>query len=182
MTRAARLRRSAALFAYYAVGSRLPDLAFPAGRGFNLVRCTLLRAVLPRFGERNEIDGDVYVGDGSDVEIGNRCQLNPGCRLTRVSLGDFVMIGPQVIVIGQLHGSDDPSVPMIDQGVVLREVTRIDDDVWIGARAVVMPGVHIGTGSIVGAGAVVTRDVPDYGVVAGVPARLLRYRRPVTDE
>jgi maltose O-acetyltransferase len=171
-----RIRRWLALAAYYAVAAHLPDLAFPGGRWFNRLRCSLLGQILPRCGERNEIDSSVYVGDGSDVEIGHRCQVNKGCRLTRVSIGNYVMIGPDVLVIGQLHATADTSVPMIEQGKVLREVTRIDDDVWIGARAVVMPGVHIASGAIVGAGAVVTSDVPPNGVVAGVPARLVRLR------
>lgn len=53
----------------------------------------------------------------------------------------------------------------------------IDNDVWIGTRAIIMPGVHIGTGAIIGAGAVVTKDVPDYAVIAGVPARIIKFRK-----
>jgi maltose O-acetyltransferase len=171
-----RAGRLLALFTYYSVASHLPDLAFPGGRLFNRIRCALLARVLPKFGERNEIDSRVYLGDASDVEIGDWCQINAGSRLTRVSIGNYVMVGPEVFVIGQMHETADTSVPMVEQGKVLRDVTRIDDDVWIGTRAVVMPGVHIASGAIVGAGAVVTKDVPPNGVVAGVPARLVRMR------
>jgi maltose O-acetyltransferase len=177
-----RAGRLLALAAYYAVAAHLPDLAFPGGRLFNRIRCALLARALPRFGERNEIDSRVYLGDASDVEIGDRCQINAGSRLTRVTIGNYVMVGPEVFVIGQLHETADTSVPMVEQGKVLRDITRIDDDVWIGARAVVMPGVHIGTGAIVGAGAVVTKDVPQRGIVAGVPARLVRIRGGDADE
>lgn len=172
--------RAVALVAYYAFASRLPDLAFPGGRLWNAIRCAVLRRILPAIGTGNEIDGRIYIGDGSDVTVGSRCQINRGCRLNRVQIGDCVMIGPEVIVVGQLHEVSRVDIPMIDQGEVTKAPTVIEDDVWIGARAVVMPGVRIATGAIVGAGAVVTRDVDAYTVVGGVPARRLRERRAST--
>ena len=170
------LGRLVALTFYYAVASHLPDLAFPGGSVFNALRCAALRRILPQFGSRNEIDGQVYVGDGTDVAIGSRCQINRGCRLNRVTLGDCVMLAPDVIVIGQLHESGRTDIPMVEQGQYTKAPTVIEDDVWVGARAVVMPGVRIGTGAIVGAGAVVTRDVDPFTVVVGVPARATRVR------
>jgi maltose O-acetyltransferase len=170
------MRRIAGLTLYYVLASHLPDLAFPGGGTFNSMRCATLRMVLPRFGARNEIDSRVYIGDGSDVSIGSRCQINRGCRLNRVSIGDNVMLGPDVFVVGQLHRTDDLGVPMVDQGEYTKEPTAIEDDVWVGARAVIMPGTRVGMGSIVGAGAVVTRDVDPYTVVGGVPAKLIRKR------
>jgi acetyltransferase-like isoleucine patch superfamily enzyme len=171
-----RIVRSCVLFLYYALASHLPDLAFPGGRAFNAFRCGCLRRVLPSFGKQNEIDANVYVGNGADVSIGSRCQINRGTRLDRVSIGDCVMLGPDVVVIGQLHGATKTDVPMVDQGKYTKDPTVIEDDVWIGTRAIVMPGIRIGTGSIVGAGAVVTHDVPALAVVAGVPARVVRSR------
>jgi maltose O-acetyltransferase len=66
---------------------------------------------------------------------------------------------------------------MIDQGFKDKEPVIIEDDVWIGARVIILPGVKIGKGSIVGAGAVVTKDVEPYSIVAGVPAKLIRKRK-----
>jgi maltose O-acetyltransferase len=163
------MKRSAGLTLYYALASHLPDLAFPGGRRFNAFRCATLRLVLPQFGERNEIDSRVYIGDGSDVSIGSRCQINRGCRLNRVSIGDYVMLGPEVFVVGQLHKTDEVGVPMVDQGEYEKVPTSIEDDV----------GIRVGTGSIVGAGAVVTRDVDPYTIVGGVPAKLIG-RRPTS--
>jgi maltose O-acetyltransferase len=168
--------RIAGLAGYYLVASHLPDLPFPGGRVFNAVRCFLLRLIVPQFGERNEIDSRVYVGDGSDVIVGSRCQINRGCRLNRVRIADNVMIGPEVIVVGKLHHTTSCDVPMIDQGDYERPPTVIHEDVWIGARVVVLPGVVIGTGAIVGAGAVVTRDVSPRMVVGGVPAKVIGHR------
>jgi maltose O-acetyltransferase len=163
--------RTLALVLYYALASHLPDLAFPGGRLWNALRCATLRLALPRFGDENELDGRVYLGDGSDVYVGSRCQINRGCRLNRVVIGDRVMIGPDALVLGKLHRTSDPAVPMIDQGDFQRRPTVVEDDVWIGARAIIMPGTTIGTGSIVGAGAVVTHDVSPGTIVGGVPAR-----------
>lgn len=171
-----RTRRVVALAGYYLVASHLPDLAFPGGRVFNAVRCFLLRVIVPRFGERNEIDSRVYVGDGSDVVVGSRCQINRGCRLNRVQIADHVMIGPDVIVVGKLHRTTSLDIPMIDQGEYEKAPTVIEADVWIGARAVVLPGVMIGTGAIIGAGAVVTCDVRPRTIVGGVPAKVIGHR------
>lgn len=169
-------RRLAALLLYYSAASRLPDLAFPGGRLFNQIRCALLGMIVPSLGHGNEIDGHLYIGDGSDVHIGSRCQINSGCRLNRVVISDNVMIGPEVIVLGKLHRTSRLDIPMIDQGDYSRAPTVIADDVWIGARAIVMPGISIGSGAIVGAGAVVTHDVAPRTVVGGVPAKVIGER------
>src|SRR5579875_2805761 len=136
---ARRLRRALGLALYYALASHLPDLAFPGGRLFNAARCATLCLALPRFGAGNEIDAQIYIGDGSDVFVGSRCQINRGCRLNHVEIADHVMIGPQVIVLGAMHRSDDPEVPMIDQGKLDVAPTVIETDVWLGARVIVMP-------------------------------------------
>lgn len=172
-----RLVRMAALAAYYLIASHLPDLAFPGGQLFNAIRCELLQLALPACGAGNEIDSQVYLGDGSDVLIGSRCQINRGCRINHVTIGDEVMIGPQAIVLGAMHRSDELDVPMIDQGTLQVAPGTIERDVWIGARAIIMPGLRIGTGSIIAAGAVVTHDVEPWSVMAGVPARRVRDRR-----
>ncbi len=69
-------------------------------------------------------------------------------------------------------------IPISLQGYRPERAVTISDDVWIGRNAVVLPGVTIGRGAIVGAGAVVTHSVPDYAIVAGVPAKILRFRNP----
>jgi maltose O-acetyltransferase len=177
-----RFGRALALSYYYGLASHLPDLAFPGGRMFNAARCSALRRILPVLGAQNEIDAKVYIGDGSDVSVGSRCQINRGCRLNRVRIGDCVMLGPEVVVVGQLHEAGRTDVPMIDQGKYTKRETVIEDDVWIGIRATIMPGVTIAKGAVVGAGAVVTKDVPAYTVVAGVPARPIRSRLDTQSE
>ncbi len=113
---------------------------------------------------------DLVAGPWSFVNVG--CLLGP-----RVELGAYVMLGPRVVIAGDDHVFDRPGVPTIFAGrpEVVR-TTRICDDAWIGAHAILLAGVTIGAGAIVAAGAVVTRDVAPCTIVAGVPAVLKRRR------
>jgi len=90
-----------------------------------------------------------------------------------VTIGDRVYLSPMVHIYSSNHRFDDPQKPFIEQGVTAEGVV-IEDDCWLGAMAIVLDGVTIGRGSVVGAGAVVTQDVPAHSLVAGVPARLVR--------
>jgi len=164
------------LLAYYIFGIHLPDIAFPFGRTFNRIRCFLLKHFLFHFGKENEFDSQVYLGKGDDVEIGDHCQINTRCRLVNVKLGNYVMIAPEVVFVSQFHRSDSLEIPMSKQGVIDFPQTIIEDDVWIGYRAIIMPGLLVGKGSIIGAQAVVTKNIEPYTVVAGIPARVIRTR------
>lgn len=90
-----------------------------------------------------------------------------------VHIGDRVYTSPLVQVAAVNHVFDDPSRPFVEQGITAQGIT-IEDDVWIGAGAVITDGVTVGRGAVVAAGAVVTADVPPHTVVAGVPARVIR--------
>ena len=97
-----------------------------------------------------------------------------------VTVGEQVLIGPNVLILSSQHRWDDPDVPIHDQGHRLLPTT-IGDHVWIGGNVTIQAGVTIATGSVVGAGAVVTGDTEPYSIVAGVPARKIgERRRPVT--
>ena len=86
------------------------------------------------------------------------------------------MLGPGVKIVGNDHVFDLPGVPIINSGRPKFKNTVVGDDVWIAANAVLICGITIGNGAIVAAGAVVTRHVPPYAIVGGVPAKVLRYR------
>ena len=159
------------------IGQNLPDNMFPGGTIFSKVRCLLIKHFLKEFGEENRVGSDVYFGGGEDVEIGSFCQINKGSNLVNVLVGNYVMIAPDVIFLFQTHDTDKIDTPMACQGKTVHKQSIIEDDVWIGQRAIIMPGLKIGKGSIVGAGAVVTRDVPPYAVVGGVPAKVIKYRK-----
>lgn len=104
--------------------------------------------------------------------IGNNCVINSGCRLdTRggISIGNNVSISSDTIILTADHDMEDNMVGRV------RKVT-IEDLVWIGTRAMLMPGVHIGKGAIIAAGSIVTKDVQQGEVVAGIPARVIKVR------
>ena len=90
-----------------------------------------------------------------------------------VTIGDRVYTSPMTQLIAVNHVVDDPERPFIEQGITAQGIV-VEDDVWLGANAVVTDGVHIGRGAVVAAGAVVTKDVPSHTIVGGVPARVLR--------
>ncbi len=83
------------------------------------------------------------------------------------------------MIITNTHNFENCDIPMRTQGLKNISVT-IEDDVWIGSRVIILPGIKIGKGSIIGAGAVVTKDVPEYSIVGGVPAKLIRSRNFVS--
>ena len=166
------------LLIYYLIGWRLPGYFFPGGRICNRFRCALLKKILPTLGSTIRFNQNVYIGDGSDVHIGSNCHVNENVHIVNAIIGDHVMIAPEVYFVGDLHRTDQIDIPMINQGKVSCLPTKIGDDVWIGLRAIIMPGVQIGTGAIVGAGAVVTRDVEANSIVAGIPARVIGNRTP----
>jgi len=94
-----------------------------------------------------------------------------------ITVGDRVYTAPLVQMLAVNHVYDDPSRPMVDQGITAEGI-KVEDDVWIGAGAIITDGVCIGRGAVVAAGAVVTADVPPHTVVGGIPARILKHIEP----
>ena len=94
-----------------------------------------------------------------------------------VTIGKDVMMGPEVIIYTSGHEYSRKDLTIREQGGGLVKQVIIGNDVWIGRRVIIMPGVTIGNGCVIGAGAVVTHDVPDWCVVGGVPAKIIKERR-----
>jgi acetyltransferase-like isoleucine patch superfamily enzyme len=129
-------------------------------------------AILTCTGVIAELGDGITIGDRSAVGAGSFLGGQGGIRI-----GNDVIMGPAVRVFSENHVTSDLDRPIRAQGQT-RDVVTIEDDCWIGAGATLVAGVTIGRGSVVGAGAVVTDDLPAYSVAAGVPARVIRSRRP----
>lgn len=131
-----------------------------------------------RLGDRVTLRRGVVLAGHGTLTIGSHTTINDGCQISAfdaVHIGANCLFAPRVCVLDIDHRFDTRERPLRQQGYRTAPVV-IGDDVWLGANAVVLRGVRIGRGAIVGANSVVTHDVPDYAIVGGVPARVLRMR------
>lgn len=176
-----RLRRYAALVFYYCIARHLPHYLPVAGAVGRKTRELSCRMIFRKCGRSFNVKNGASFGLGCDIEIGENSDIGADSFVGgigsggRLIIGDNVMMAPGVVILTRSHRYDDVSVPMNRQGDYSTTVV-IEDDVWIGYRAMILPGVRIGKGSCVGAGAVVTKDVPPYSVVGGVPAKVIKSR------
>ena len=130
-----------------------------------------------RIGDGCDFSGPGNVFLGNDVYIGNDCWLT--APNARIIIGNKVMFAPQVALITGDHNTRVVGTAMFDvhdKAPGDDADIRIEDDVWVGFRAIVLKGVTLGSGCVVAAGAIVTRDVPCYAIVAGSPARVVGMR------
>nr|WP_142784468.1 acyltransferase [Changchengzhania lutea] len=166
------------IFFYYFIGYTTPHWYFPAGMFFSKVRAFLIKKVLKeKCGSNILIQGKVLFGKFDDVSIGNNTQISERSRLRNVSIGNDVLIAPEVYVLHSGHVYDKIDLPIIEQGETFYPKTNIEDNVWIGARTIILPGRRIGKGAIVAAGSVVVKDVEPYSIVGGNPAVLIKFRK-----
>lgn len=162
---------------YYIIGYNLPSRYFPLGRQFSKFRAFIVNRILKnQCGYNLEIEASVLVGKFDDIIIGNNVQINERSRLRNVSIGNDVMIAPEVYILHSGHAYASKEITMRFQGEKYYPQTIIEDDVWIGARAIINPGKKIGQGAIVAAGSVVTKDVDPYTIVGGNPAKFIKNR------
>lgn len=167
---------------YYLLVSHLPHSRYLLF--FNQLRVWYVTHVLKIMEPHSKsyFENNVYIADGKTVCIGRHCHINEHVFIQGAQIGDCVMIAPHAALLSARHRYGRTDVPMILQGEEGGIVPVVENDVWIGRNSVIMPGVRIGTGCIVGAGAVVTKDVAPWSVVGGVPAKLIRMRNSTTKE
>lgn len=161
-------------FLYIAVFRHTPDRHRPYALIFPALRAALVRRFADACGR------DIVVKSNADVSphiaIGNRSELGRDCLIYGgVTLGDDVLMGPGVKIFSRNHRYLAVDVPIAAQGEDFKPV-RVGSDVWIGANVLIMPGVTIHDHAVIAGGAVVTKDVPEFAVVGGNPARVLKWR------
>lgn len=166
-----------ALALYYGFAQWFPTQPAPTYQFGYWLRRKLVKIIFAECGHNVIIKRCAYFGKGIGIRIGNNSQLGTNCVVPAdISIGSDVIMGPDVIIYGVSHEFSRLDIPIRLQGATKTRAPSIGDDVWIGTRAIIMPGIRIGSHSIIGAGSIVTHDVPEYAIVAGVPARVIRAR------
>ncbi|EEH66308.1 bacterial transferase hexapeptide repeat protein [Actinomyces urogenitalis DSM 15434] len=141
-------------------------------------RAALARELFASFGDGAWLETPIYCAYGSHTTIGEGCWFNTGTTLiddAAIHIGKRVLFGPHVTVATAGHPIDPE---LRSTGAQFSAVVTIEDDVWVGANTTILPGVHIGYGSVIAAGAVVSSNVPPMTVVGGLPARVIRTITP----
>lgn len=163
-----RTRRIVRAFTFYFYNNWISN--FPS---YN-IRCAYLRKVLKiKIGKETAIHMGCFF-TGKNITIGNNTVINRNCYLDgrfSLEIGDNVSISPETFILSLTHDLEN------NQFEAVGKKTVIMDYVWIGVRAIVLPGVRIGKGSVVGAGSVVTKSCKDYEILGGIPARKIGTRK-----
>lgn len=161
---------------YYSVAKHMPCSYSGIKIGQTTLRRFCGKLMLAHCGKKVNIERNaqfspkVSLGDYSG--IGVNAKIYGSCVI-----GNYVMMGEDVTVITRNHKHDRTDIPMMEQGFEAEKTVYIGNDVWIGDKVVLLSGVHIGDGCIIGAGAVVTHDIPPYTIAAGVPAKVIKSRK-----
>ena len=163
------------LYAIYLIlFKNTPEDYRPYALFFPWARRMLVSTYLDSCGKKPRVKSGAEIAPGST--LGNYSELGTRCIIqSNVHIGDHVIMGPDVKIYSRNHRYDRLDIPIQKQDKEYFR-THVGNDVWIGANVIVTAGCRIGNHAVVAAGAVVTKDVPDYAVVGGVPARILKYR------
>lgn len=151
----------------------LPDTPFT-----NMVKAGLMTLCGAKVGKRVKLLPGITIDRFHELRIGDDVSIAGNVLFIAtggIEIGERSMIGHGTSLVSAGHNIPPDRGQMRFSGAYLRKVT-IEKDVWIGVKAIVLPGVTVGEGAVVGAGAVVTKDVPAFSIVGGAPARLIRTR------
>lgn len=168
-----------ALTLYYGLIRFIPN--FPKLRIGQKMRGDLCKIIFRKCGKNVNIENNAYFGIGNSIEIGSNSGIGKNAYISNIGgggeviIGNNVMMAPDVVILTKSHEYGDIKIPMNMQKSYSSTVI-IEDDVWIGIRTIILPGVKIGKGSIIGAGAVLTKDIPPYSIAGGVPAKIIKSR------
>ena len=162
---------------YYLIAYRMPRSERPFNLGAKKLRGFLASKLFLQTGHSINIEKGAFFGSGRNISIGDYSGIGVDAKISgTITIGSHVMMGPEVMIYTQNHNFDRLDIPMIEQGNSEVDPVIIGDDVWVGARAIILPGVVIGSGAVVAAASVVTKDVPDFAIVGGNPAKLIKMR------
>lgn len=168
---------------YYGIAYWLPDSYLPViGKPSNWLRIKCVQHVFAKCGKVRTINRKVYFHRGTSIEIGDESGIGAHCDIPEdIVIGNNVMISRNVFILNRNHRYDRIDIPINDQGYYDAKKTIIEDDVWIGLRSILTPGRKVARGTIVAMGSVLTKDFPEYSIVGGNPAKMIKRRVPEMD-
>lgn len=164
------------LFLYYFIIKNLPEtnnrfIKWPAK-----IRYFVAKQLFDKVGDRLTMEKGANFGTGKGISVGSFSGIGLNAYIRGpLKIGDNVLMGPDCIILTSNHNYASLDKPIRQQGSSVQPV-HIGNDVWIGTRVIILPGVTIGDGAIIAAGSVVTKNIPPYTVVGGVPARVIKER------
>jgi maltose O-acetyltransferase len=163
---------------YYGLARYLPDSPFPGAWIGQASRSWLAKQIFAHCGVHVRINYGANFGTGIHVWLGNNSSIAADAWIGNdTRIGSDVMMAPSVTILSNSHNFARTDISMREQGAPPPRPVTIGDDVWIGTRVIILPGVTVGSHAILGAGAVVTKDVPEWAIVGGNPARVIRFRK-----
>lgn len=156
------------LVLYYAFLQRIPMQPMPGYRLGYAFRRWCVSRLLRSCGRDVIVKDHCYFGNGGRLTVGDRSQLGSNARLNGdITIGDDVVMGPDVVMMATSHEFARLDIPINQQGSKPEEPIVIGNDCWIGTRAIILPGVHLGNQCVVAANAVVTHSFPDRSILGG---------------
>ena len=159
------------LLIYYSIARYIP---LKIGK---VIRYTLCKRIFKYCGKNVNIERGAFFGSGRNIEIGDNSGIGIDANIpSDTVIGNDVMMGPNCYILPHNHAFKRIDVPMIKQGYTEHKRTIIKDDVWIGRNVTMTPGRTILNGTIIAACCVLTKDFPEYSIVGGNPAKLIRSR------
>ena len=166
------------LYYHFAISLPVSHRYHLIGRFAKYLRCNLCRGIFEYCGKNVNIEKGANFGLGYSIKIGDNSGIGVNCVIPDGSIiGNDVMMGPNCYIHARNHKFDRTDIPMRKQGYFEAKPCNIEDDVWIGRDVTIMVGRTIKKGTIVAANSVVTKDFPEYSVIGGNPAKLIRNRK-----
>ncbi|MDQ7916543.1 acyltransferase [Mesonia sp. MT50] len=164
------------LFLYYAFIQHLPHSRL---LGFsNTIRVGYVSKVLKimPYDKQSKLEPKVYLSNAKGTKIGYNCRINENVFIQQAIIEDEVLIAPHVAILSTSHTHDRIDISIVNQGDTKPNPPIIKKGAWLGRNVVVLPGVTVGEGAIVAAGAIVNKDVAAFTIVGGVPAKFIKNR------
>lgn len=166
------------LVLYYGFATHLPDSYSPiGGKLANNLRVFLCKRIFLKCGTIRTINRNVSFGSGKNIIMGNDSGIGANTEIpSNTIIGNNVILSRKCFILHRNHKFDRTDVPIIEQGFKEVKQTIIEDDCWIGMNSLLTPGRYVRKGTIVAMGSVLTKDFPEYSIVGGNPAKLIKSR------